>query len=104
MNLGQGTNLPEPEGIPSPMTTLQQGSSSPMLEKTISPTLNEVRINTTVGTRVDDAECYREQLREVTRIDEVGYTQDSLTFLKGDCRGRPDSIGMGMGMGKEVGI
>jgi hypothetical protein len=76
-----------------------------MLEKTISPTLlNEVRINTTVGTRVDDAECYREQLREVTRIDEVGYTQDSLTFLKGDCRGRPDSIGMGTEMRKRVGI
>jgi hypothetical protein len=54
------------------------------LEPKQAPLLDEVRVNTTVGTKVREDKGYRERLQEVTRIEEVQHTKDSLSFLRGE--------------------
>jgi hypothetical protein len=44
--------------------------------------MDEVRINTTIGTNAKDEGRYRERVREVSRIEEVSETQDTLSFLR----------------------
>jgi hypothetical protein len=53
------------------------------LPRATQPLLNEVRINTAIGTQVGNEGRYRERVREVTRIEEASETQDTLSFLRG---------------------
>jgi predicted nucleotidyltransferase len=59
--------------------------------------MSVVRINTTIGTNVKDEKRYRERVREVTRIEEVSDTQDTLSFLRGSITVTTNEYGVGDG-------
>ena len=61
------------------------------------PQMPVVRINTTIGTNVKEERRYRERVREVTRIEEVSDTKDTLSFLRGSITVTTNEYGVGDG-------